>query len=212
MLTPLRAPLKQYVTSKPAKQSNVIELLSDSDDPDILHDSHDEEEEDDGDVERRAVERLVQEAQMHAEDGHDVADLPSIPYSYIGAGMSYRGGWITTDDGEGDEQEKQRAEAAAAAEADADDDEEDNALESKTRSLTTQSARNAAEVGDITLSDSEEEIGDAGKRKRSPGREASAGRAKKAKTSASTAQSAAAPREYTCRECWADQTSFRDPS
>ena len=77
--------------------------MSESDeDPDILHDSDasDAESEEGGDFEKRAVDRLVEEAQLHAEDGHDVPDLPNaIPYQYIGGGMSYRGGWITTGDG-----------------------------------------------------------------------------------------------------------------
>ena len=181
----------QYVVKRPAKQSNVIDLLSDSDDdPDILHDSEEEgdaESEEGGDFEKRAVDRLVEEAQLHAEDGHDVPDLPNaIPYQYIGGGMSYRGGWITTGDGEGEE-------------------EQDNMLESKTRSLTTQSARNAELEAGYASSDSSDtqtaadKVG-GGRKRNSPSVAAGPSRKKAKKTEPSPPKQPTGLRELTCRE------------
>ena len=168
--------------------------MSDSDDdPDILHDSDasDAESEEGGDFEKRAVDRLVEEAQLHAEDGHDVPDLPNaIPYQYIGGGMSYRGGWITTGDGEGE-------------------DEQDNMLESKTRSLTTQSARNAELETGYASSDSSETLAAAaedaiggGRKRKSPSSVAPAGpsRKKAKKTEPSAPKQPTGLRELTCRE------------
>lgn len=188
----------QYVRAQPPKRSNVIDLLSDSDDPDILHDSEEEEEED-GDFQKRAIQRLVAEAEGYADDGHDVEDLPSIEYSAIGGGVAYRGGWVTVDDGEDEELEKAR-QAAKKQEAD-DDDDQDNALESKARSLTTQSARNA-ELAGFGESGSETESEETVRRKRSApdGSGPSSTRAKKPKTNTSPSPPAAALREHTCRE------------
>lgn len=172
--------------------------MSDSDDdPDILHDSDasDAESEEGGDFEKRAVDRLVEEAQLHAEDGHDVPDLPNaIPYQYIGGGMSYRGGWPTTDDGEGEEEEEEEKRRLTAGghrgDDDDDDDEQDNVLESKARSLTTQSARNA-----------ELEAG-GGRKRKSPSSVAPAGpsRKKAKKTEPSAPKQPTGLRELTCRE------------
>ncbi|GAA5992880.1 hypothetical protein JCM10908_001386 [Rhodotorula pacifica] len=200
--------LDGYVVKRPAKQSNVIDLLSDSDDdPDILHDSEDDDggEAEEGDFAARAVDRLVQEAQMQGEDGDDVPDLPNqIPYQYIGGGISYRGGWVTVDDGEGEEEEKRLTARKARSDKgdDDDDDEQDNTLESKTRSLTTRSARNAEDEFGYASSDSDtlsdEAAGGEHKKRKSP---SSAGPSrKKAKTDSSSKQSAGL-RELTCPIC-----------
>ncbi|GAA5864951.1 hypothetical protein JCM3774_003921 [Rhodotorula dairenensis] len=198
--------LDGYVIKRPAKQSNVIDLLSDSDDddPDIVHDSDTHHDSDEGDFERRAVDRLVQEAQLHAEDGHDVPDLPNaIPYQYIAGGMSYRGGWITTDDGEGEEEEKQKQQRLDSG-GGGDADEQDNMLESKTRSLTTRSARDVELATGYASSDSESSMSEAGTaRKResaSVGTAAGPSR-KKAKVADPAAKQPAGLRELTCPIC-----------
>lgn len=184
--------------------------MSDSDDdPDILHDSDegDAESEEGGDFEKRAVDRLVEEAQLHAEDGHDVPDLPNaIPYQYIAGGMSYRGGWITTDDGEGEEEEKRRLKSSGHTAAD-DDDEQDNMLESKTRSLTTQSARNVELETGYASSDSSEtlaaadKVGGGGRKRESPSVAAGPSRKKAKQTEPPAApKQPTGLRELTCRK------------
>lgn len=168
-----------------------------------MHGSEDGESDGEDDFESRAVDRLVQEAQLHADDGHDVPDLPNaIPYQYIAGGMSYRGGWITTADGEGEEEEKLKLQRLGSG-TDGYTDEQDNMLESKTRSLTTQSARNVELATGYASSGSEPPMDGAAtaRQRKSPSVGVEAGpRRKKAKLAEPATKQSAGLRELTCRE------------